>query len=109
MNQFGPWDKALAGWLILSVCAVPVSAVFWMVGGFAFCGTDTTEPGSAWACDQLVHPVVPWAVIAATPIVAMVIGGWVALRRRDWGLLALFLVLPSAFLVGCTFALLAAF
>lgn len=111
MDQDGPWVRARVAWFFIAVGALPVSAVFWMVGGYAFCGTDTTEPGAAgdWACGNLVHPFVPWAAIAATPVAALLVGGWIAIRRRDWRLFTFFLIVPSLLLVGGTFAITALF
>jgi hypothetical protein len=111
MDQLAAWEKARAGWLLLVVCAVPASAYLWLVGGFGFCGTDTTDPGRAgdWACVNLVRPVVPWAVIALMPIAALLVGGWIALRLRDWRVLTVVLAVPCVLLVACPLALMALF
>jgi len=76
-------------------------------GGYAFCGTDTTEPGKFgdWACGTLVHPVAPWAAIVATPIAALLVGGSIALRRRDWRLFTFVLIVPPVLLVSGFFTL----
>jgi hypothetical protein len=84
-------DKGASTWVCLAFAALAVSGVVWLAGGYAFCGTDTTEPGpfGEWACESLVRPVVPWLLIAATPLTVLLIGGHVGLKRKSWGLFAL--------------------
>jgi hypothetical protein len=102
MDRSEPWVGARVAWFLVVVGALPVSALFWIAGAYAFCGTDTTEPGKLgdWACGNLVHPVAPWAAIAAAPVAALLVGGWIALRRRDWRLFGFFLIVPPLLLVG---------
>jgi hypothetical protein len=65
------------------------------------CGTDTTEPSFGQeACDALVHPVVPWVAIAATPLGILVLGGLIALRRKDSRLFALSLSAPLLLVIA---------
>jgi hypothetical protein len=85
-----PWVRARIVWVLAVLIALPVSGLVWLAGGYAFCGTDTTEPGAFgdWACESLVHPVAPWLLIAAAPLAIMLLGGRVAVRRKSWRLFA---------------------
>jgi hypothetical protein len=95
-----PWVRARTAWIFVIFGVLPLSALVWIGGGYAFCGTDTTEPGAFgdWACERLVHPVAPWLLIAAIPLTILLVGGHVALRRRSWGLFA-FSVIGAPFLL----------
>jgi hypothetical protein len=87
--------------MIAVVAAVPASAVLWLVGGQAWCGEETynTPPGTAGdaLCTNLVEPIVPWASLAAIPILVASIGGVVAIRRRRRGLFLAAVSAPFAF------------
>jgi hypothetical protein len=103
--------RARVAWVLVVLVALPVSALLWLAGGYAFCGTDTTEPGvfGESACARLVQPVAPWSVIAATPLAILLVGGYIALERRSWRLFAYSVVgAPLLLLVGL-FTLLAIF
>jgi hypothetical protein len=83
-----PWIRARVAWVFVVLAALFLSGSFWLVGGYVLCGTDTTEPGAFgdWACENLVHPVVPWLLIVAIPLVVVLLGGHVAIKRKSWGL-----------------------
>jgi hypothetical protein len=91
MDWSDPWTRARAAWAFLAFAALAISGLVWFVGGYAFCGTDTTEPGAFgdWACKSLVRPVVPWLLIAATAFTIVLLGGHIGLKRKSWGLFAL--------------------
>jgi hypothetical protein len=98
-----PWIRARAAWVLLAFAALVISGLVWLVGGYAFCGTDTTEPGKLgdWACEHLVRPVVPWSLIAAIPFTILLLGGHVGLKRKSWGLFALSVIgAPLLLLIG---------
>jgi hypothetical protein len=95
------WGLARAIWTLVALATFPASVFIWFLGAYSLCGTDTTEPSfGEGACDALVHPVVPWVAIAATPLVALVLGGVIALRRRDSRLFALSLAAPSLLVIA---------
>jgi hypothetical protein len=106
-----PWVRARIAWVFVVFGALPLSALLWFVGGYAFCGTDTTDPGvfGDWACERLVHPVAPWALIAAAPLTILLVGGHVALQRRSWRLFAYSVIGAPMLLVLGFFALTAIF
>jgi hypothetical protein len=98
-----PWIRARAAWVFLAGAALAISGLAWLVGGYAFCGTDTTEPGpfGDWACESLVRPVVPWLLIAATPLTVVLLGGHIGLKRKSWGLFAVSVIgAPLLGLIG---------
>jgi hypothetical protein len=107
MDWFDPWIRARVAWAVVAVTALPVSALLWIAGGYRFCGTDTTEPGvfGEWACERLVRPVAPWSLIAAAPLVVLLVGGHVSLKRRNWSLFAYCVVGAPLLLVLGIFAL----
>lgn len=107
MDGLGPWAAARRAWILLILGSLPASVLLWFIGGYSFCGTDTTEPGEVgdWACGALVEPVVPWVLIAATPLLSLVAGGLVALRRESWRLFALAVVGPPLAIAGAYLAL----
>jgi hypothetical protein len=106
-----PWVRARVAWIFVVFATLPVSGLVWLGGGFAFCGTDTTEPGafSDWACETLVHPVAPWALIAATPLTILLGGGHVGLQRKNWQLFAYSVIGAPLLLVIGFFTLMAIF
>ena len=105
------WWKAWALWLFAVLAAVPASAVLWFVGAGSWCGEETydTPPGSAGdaLCTRLVEPIVPWASLAAIPFLVVLIGGFVAIRRRRPGLFLFAVSAPFAFISFVVFATLA--
>jgi hypothetical protein len=90
VDSVDPWARARITWAVVAVALVPASALVWFVGGYSFCGTETTEPGAFgdWACDALVRPVAPWLLIVLAPLTIAVVGGHIALRRKSWSLFA---------------------
>ena len=97
------WRKAWVLWVIAVLAAVPASAVLWFVEGQAWCGEETynTPPGSTGdaLCTRLVEPIVPWASLAATPLLVAAIGGVLAIRLRRRGLFLAVISAPFAFVV----------
>jgi hypothetical protein len=87
-------------WAFGSVATVPVSYAVWWVWGMGFCGEEVydTGPGSSGdaLCRALVEPVWPWAVVASTPTLLALIGGFLGLRLRNRGLLRFSLLAPLA-------------
>ena len=103
MDWSDPWVRARVSW----VCVIPATLILagsvWLVGGYSFCGTDTTEPGALgdWACESLVRPVVPWVLIVAIPLAILVFGGHVAITRKSWQLFTLSVIgAPLLLLIG---------
>jgi hypothetical protein len=95
------WALARAIWTLLILATFPASVFIWFLGGYSLCGTDTTEPAfGRGACDALVHPVVPWVAIAATPLVTLVLGGVIAHRRKDSRLFAFSLSAPLLLVIA---------
>ena len=111
MDWFDPWVRARAAWVVVVFVALPVSGLLWLAGGYGFCGTDTTDPGAVGqrACETLVQPVAPWLLIAATPLLILLVGGHLALRRRSWHLFAYAVVGAPLLIVISFFALMATF
>jgi hypothetical protein len=111
VNWFDPWVRARVAWVFVVFGALPPSGLVWIAGAYAFCGTDTTEPGvfGDWACERLVHPFAPWALIAATPLTILLVGGHVSLQRKSWRLFAYSVIGPSLLLVIGFFTLMAVF
>jgi hypothetical protein len=62
-----------------------------------------------WACAKLVHPVAPWALIAATPLTILLVGGHVSLQRKSWQLFAYSVIGAPLLLVIGFFTLTAIF
>ena len=85
-------------WLVVTLSTVPVSLSLWWIGGVSICGEEVydTPPGSAGdtVCTALIHPIVPWALIAASPTLLVVVGGVIGIRRRHRDLFRLALVAP---------------
>ena len=103
MEWSDPWLRARVAWVFVVFAALFLSGSFWLVGGYSFCGTDTTEPGAFgdWACENLVHPVVPWVLIALIPLALLLLGGHVAIKRKSWGLFAASVIgAPLLLLIG---------
>jgi hypothetical protein len=111
VDWFDPWVRARVAWIFIALAALPASALLWLGGGWGFCGTDTTEPGVVgdWACERLVHPVAPWALIAAMPLAILLVGGHVGLQRKSWRLFAYSVIGAPLLLVIGFFALMAIF
>jgi hypothetical protein len=107
MDWFDPWMRARVAWVVVALAALPVSALLSIAGGYQFCGTDTTEPVGQWACERLVGPVAPWSLIAVAPLVVLLVGGHVALKRRHWSLFAYCVIGAPLLLVLGFFALMA--
>jgi hypothetical protein len=91
-----PW----VWWVCGTVSSLPVSYVLWWVGGMGFCGEEVydTPAGSTGdaLCGALVVPVWPWALVASTPTLLALVGGFVALCLRKPRLFAFSLVAPFA-------------
>ena len=107
------WRNAWAVWIVATVAAVPASAVLWFVGGMSFCGEEdyNTPPGSVGdtLCTTLVHPIIPWASLAAIPFLIAAVGGFVGIRQRKAGLFQLAVSAPFVVVVLAVFAVLAIF
>jgi hypothetical protein len=106
-----PWVRARAAWAVVLFTVLLISGLAWVVGGYAFCGTDTSEPDAFgdWACESLVRPVVPWLLIVAIPFTIALVGGHLGLKRQSWALFALSVVGAPLLLVVGLFSLTAFF
>lgn len=105
----GPPSEAWVAWVVATVAMFPVAGFLWLIGGYGFCGTDTTDPGPIGdaACRALVEPIAPWATIAAAPLISVGVLGFIALRRRNKRLFILAIAAPYIAVVATSFALLA--
>jgi hypothetical protein len=101
------WGLARAFWALAVLALVPLSFFLWMVGGYGMCGMETydTPPGSFGdsACNALVGPVTPWALMAATPLAIGFYGGLIAIRLRSGRLFIYTLVVPFLLVAGGVF------
>jgi hypothetical protein len=92
--------RAWASWVLCTVATVPVSYVLWWFWGMGLCGEEAydTPPGSTGdaLCRALVEPVWPSALVASTPTLLALIGGFVGLRLRNPRLFRFSLVAPFA-------------
>jgi hypothetical protein len=90
-----------------------VSFLLWWFWGSSICGEEVydTPPGSTRdaLCDALVEPVWPMALVAATPTLVALVGGFIGLRLRNprlfrFSMAAPFAlgVLPSSLLQCCS-------
>jgi hypothetical protein len=106
-----PWVRARVSWVFVVLAALVLSGSVWLAGGYAFCGTDTTEPGAFgdWACESLVRPVVPWLLIVAIPLTLLLLGGHLGIARKSWRLFALSVLGAPLLLVIGLFSLTAIF
>jgi hypothetical protein len=97
MGTARPW----VWWVLGTVATLPVSYVVWWFWGMGFCGEEVydTPPGSTGdtLCGALIEPVWPWALVASTPTLLALVGGFTALVRRKRRLLMLSLLAPFAF------------
>ena len=93
--------------------AVPASLVVWWIGGQAACGEETydTPPGSFGdtLCRNLVEPVLPWAVLAALPLLTALVVGILGIRTESRRLLVVAVTAPSAMAFVAVAAALAVF
>jgi hypothetical protein len=98
------WRGAWVLWTAVTLLAIPASALLWFVGGTASCGEEVydTPPGSAGdtLCQTLVEPVVPWLLLAVLPVVIVLGGGFVGIRRRNRRLFAAALTAPLVPVIG---------
>jgi hypothetical protein len=62
-----------------------------------------------WACENLVHPAAPWALIVATPLAILLVGGHAGLQRKNWQLFACSVIGAPLLLVTGFFTLTAIF
>jgi hypothetical protein len=87
-------------WLFGTVATLPVSYLVWWFWGMGFCGEEVydTPPGSTGdaLCGALIEPVWPWALVAATPTLLALIGGFVGLLLRSPRLFGFSLLTPFA-------------
>jgi hypothetical protein len=85
-------------WLCGTVATLPVSYVVWWFWGMGFCGEEVydTPPGSTGdaICAAMIEPVWPWALVASTPTLLALVGGFVALQLRSPRLLRFALLAP---------------
>ncbi len=111
MDWADSWVRARVAWVFVVLAALFLSGEFWLVGGYAFCGTDTTEPGAFgdWACETLVHPVVPWLLIVAIPLTILLVGGHLGIKHKSWRLFACSVIGAPLLLVIGHFSLTAIF
>jgi hypothetical protein len=107
VDPLDSWARARVVWAVVVVALLPAAALVWFVGGYSFCGTDTTEPGAFgdWACETLVRPVAPWVLIVLAPLTVAVVGGLIALRRTSWTLFGWSVVGAPLLLVAGYFTL----
>jgi hypothetical protein len=77
-----------------------VSFLLWWFWGVSFCGAEVydTPPGSAGdaLCGALVEPVWPWALVASTPTLVALVGGFIGLRLRNPRLFRFSMAVPFA-------------
>jgi hypothetical protein len=97
------WDVARGIWVLLLLTMLPASFLVWLLGAYALCGTDTTEPlfGDG-ACDALSlgwGPISLWLGISLIPLFILVVGGLASFRREGWPLFALSTIMPPVLLV----------
>jgi hypothetical protein len=80
--------------------SVAISSLVWWFWGSAFCGEEVYDspPGSTGdgLCRALVHPVWPWALVAAIPTILALVGGCLGLVLRRPRLYSFSLVAPVA-------------
>src|SRR3954447_2477952 len=73
-------------WVVVTLATVPASCLVWLIGGMGMCGEEdyNTPPGSVGdsLCSSLVHPIVPWAILAAMPTVLTAVVGFLDTRRQ---------------------------
>lgn len=107
------WRSAWVVWVMATLMVAPASAVLWLVGAGAFCGEEVydTPPGSVGdtLCNALVHPILPWALLASVPFVAVLVGGLIGIRLRNRRLFVLALSAPFVVVGFAVFAILAVF
>jgi hypothetical protein len=94
MNRAHRWVL----WVFGTVATLPVSFLVWWFWGMGFCGEEVynTPAGSSGdaLCGALVRPVWPWALVASTPTLLALVGGFVGLRLRKPRLFNLSLLAP---------------
>jgi hypothetical protein len=87
-------------WLGGTAGSIPASYFVWWFWGASACGEEAYDspPGSTADafCQALVRPAWPWAVLAATPALLALVGGFVGLVLRHRGLFAFSLIAPVA-------------
>jgi hypothetical protein len=92
--------RAWMSWVLCTAATLPVSYVLWWFWGMGFCGEEVydTPPGSTGdaLCGVLVDPVWPWALVASTPTLLALVGGFVGLRLRNPRLFRFSVVAPFA-------------
>jgi hypothetical protein len=103
----------LLRWVGATIALVPASFLLWMIGAQASCGEEIydTPPGSLGdrACNALVEPIVPWALMAAVPLGVGLVAGFAAIGTKHRGLLLFATVTPLSLVVLAIFAALAFF
>jgi hypothetical protein len=96
MDVARPWVLWISG----TIASVPISYVVWWFWGMGFCGEEVydTPPGSVGdaLCGALIEPVWPWALVASTPTLLALIGGFVGLRLRNPRVFRFSLLAPLA-------------
>lgn len=89
--------RARASWLYCTAATLPVSYLLWWFWGSAFCGEEDYDTSTADAlCDALVEPVWPMALVAATPTLVALVGGFIGLRLRNPRLFRFSMAAPFA-------------
>jgi len=107
------WRGAWGLWAVVTLMAIPASALLWLVGGMASCGEEDydTPRGSMGdsLCQTFVKPVAPWLLLSTLPFAVVLVGGFIAIRRQNRRLFVAALTLPFALVVIGVFAALALF
>ena len=93
LQQWALWVGGTAG-------SIVVSYFVWWFWGMAFCGEEVYDSPSGSTGDALVQalvrPVWPWAVVAATPALLALVGGFVGLVSERRRLFRFSLIAPVA-------------
>jgi hypothetical protein len=96
MEQARPWGL----WVLGTLAALPVSYVVWWFWGAGFCGEEVyiTPRGSTGdaLCTAVIEPVWPWALVASTPTLLALVGGFLGLRLRNRRIFRFSLLAPLA-------------
>jgi hypothetical protein len=98
-------------WAAAIPFAAVASLVLWWVGGQAACGEETydTPPGSIGDtfCRDLVKPILPWGVLAALPLLTVLLVGFLGARAQSRALVAVAVAAPLAAAILSVVALVA--
>jgi hypothetical protein len=92
-------------WIVTTLATLPASALLWFVGAMAAGGGEIYDPPPP----VFVDPGVPggWELIAASPTLIALVGGFIGLHRRRPGLFAFAMAAPFMLVVLGVLAILA--